>query len=40
MRLVVLPQAIRRMIAPFMNQSMIQLKNTSLVSTIAAPDLL
>lgn len=40
MRLVVLPQAIRRMIAPFMNQSIIQLKNTSLVSTIAVPDLL
>jgi polar amino acid transport system permease protein len=40
MRLVVLPQAIRRMIPPFMNQSIIQLKNTSLVSTIAVPDLL
>ena len=40
MRLVVLPQAIRRMVPPFMNQSIIQLKNTSLVSTIAVPDLL
>ena len=40
MRLVVLPQAVRRMIPPFMNQSSIQLKNTSLVSTIAVPDLL
>ena len=40
MRLGVLPQAIRRMIPPFMNQSIIQLKNTSLVSTIAVPDLL
>ena len=40
MRLVVLPQAVRRMIPPFMNQSIIQLKNTSLVSTIAVPDLL
>ena len=40
MRRVILPQAIRRMIPPFMNQSIIQLKNTSLVSTIAVPDLL
>jgi polar amino acid transport system permease protein len=40
MRLVVLPQAVRRMLPPFMNQSIIQLKNTSLVSTIAVPDLL
>ncbi len=40
MRLVVLPQAIRRMIPPFVNQSITQLKNTSLVSTIAVPDLL
>jgi polar amino acid transport system permease protein len=40
MRLVILPQAIRRMIPPFVNQSITQLKNTSLVSTIAVPDLL
>jgi len=40
MRHVVLPQAVRRMVPPFMNQSIIQLKNTSLVSTIAIPDLL
>jgi polar amino acid transport system permease protein len=40
MRFVVLPQAVRRMVPPFMNQSIIQLKNTSLVSTIAVPDLL
>ena len=33
-------QAIRRMVPPFMNQSIIQLKNTSLVSTIAVPDVL
>ena len=32
MRLVILPQAVRRMMPPFMNQSIIQLKNTSLVS--------
>lgn len=37
---VILPQAVRRMVPPFMNQSVIQLKTTSLVSTIAVPDLL
>ena len=40
LRPVALPQAIRRRVPPFMNQSVIQLKNTSLVSTIAVPDLL
>jgi polar amino acid transport system permease protein len=40
MRRVILPQAIKRMIPPFMNQSITQLKNTSLVSTIAVSDLL
>ena len=40
MRRVILPQAIRRMIPPFVNQSVTQLKNTSLVSVIAVPDLL
>lgn len=40
MRHVILPQAVRRMLPPFMNQSVIQLKTTSLVSTIAVPDLL
>jgi polar amino acid transport system permease protein len=40
MRRVILPQAVRRMVPPFLNQSIIQLKNTSLVSTIAVPDLL
>ncbi len=40
MRLVILPQAIKRMIPPFVNQSITQLKNTSLVSFIAVPDLL
>jgi polar amino acid transport system permease protein len=40
MRHVILPQAVRRMVPPFMNQSITQLKNTSLVSTIAVPDLL
>lgn len=37
---VILPQVIKRMLPPFMNQSVIQLKTTSLVSTIAVPDLL
>jgi polar amino acid transport system permease protein len=40
LRRVILPQAIKRMIPPFLNQSIIQLKNTSLVSTIAVADLL
>ena len=40
MRKVILPQAVKRMIPPFVNQSITQLKNTSLVSTIAVPDLL
>jgi polar amino acid transport system permease protein len=40
MRYVILPQAVKRMVPPFMNQSIIQLKNTSLVSTIAVADLL
>ncbi|MDT7951122.1 MAG: amino acid ABC transporter permease [Acetobacteraceae bacterium] len=40
MRFVILPQAVRRMVPPLLNQSITQLKNTSLVSTIAVPDLL
>lgn len=40
LRTIVLPQAVRRMVPPFINQSVIQLKNTSLVSVIAVPDLL
>jgi polar amino acid transport system permease protein len=40
MRRVILPQAIRRMVPPFVNQSITQLKNTSLVSVIAVPDVL
>jgi len=39
MRLIVLPQAIRRMLPALMNQSIIQFKNTSLVSVLAVPDL-
>jgi polar amino acid transport system permease protein len=40
LRHVILPQAVKRMIPPFVNQSITQLKNTSLVSTIAVADLL
>jgi len=39
MRRVVLPQALRRMTPPLMNQSIMQLKNTSLLSVLALPDL-
>lgn len=37
---IVMPQALKRMVPPLMNQSIIQFKNTSLVSVIAVPDLL
>ncbi len=40
MRRIILPQAIKRMIPPLLNQSIIQFKNTSLVSVLAVPDLL
>jgi polar amino acid transport system permease protein len=40
LRRVILPQALRRMIPPFISQSVIQLKNTSLLSVIAVGDLL
>ena len=40
MRRIVLPQAFKRMVPPLMNQSIIQFKNTSLVSVLAVPDLL
>lgn len=40
LRHIILPQGVKRMIPPFINQSIIQLKNTSLVSTIAVSDLL
>ncbi len=40
MRLVVLPQAARRMVPPFVNQSVLQLKNTSLLYVVAVPDLM
>ena len=37
---VILPQAFRRMVPPLMNQTVLQLKNTSLLSVLAVPDLL
>lgn len=39
MRRIILPQAFRRMIPPLMNQSIIQLKNTSLASVITVAEL-
>ncbi len=40
MQSVVLPQAFKRMLPALVNQSIIQLKNTSLLSILAVPDLL
>ena len=40
MRLIIWPQAMRRMLPPLVNQSIMQLKNTSLLSVVAVPDLL
>lgn len=40
MKRIVLPQALTRMIPPLVNQGVLQLKNTSLVSVLAVPDLL
>ena len=37
---IILPQAIRRMIPPFVNQSVIQFKNTALLYVVAVPDLM
>jgi polar amino acid transport system permease protein len=39
MRRIILPQALRRMTPALMNQSILQFKNTSLVSVLAVPDL-
>lgn len=39
MRRVVLPQAMRRMLPAFINQSVIQFKNTSLISVISVAEL-
>jgi polar amino acid transport system permease protein len=40
MRRVIMPQALKRMVPPLVNQSVLQLKNTSLLSVLAVPDLL
>lgn len=40
LRRIILPQAFRLMIPPIINQSIMQLKNTSLISTLAVGDLL
>lgn len=40
MRRVILPQAFKRMIPPLAGQSIIQMKNTTLLSTLTVPDLL
>jgi polar amino acid transport system permease protein len=40
MRFIILPQAARRMVPPFVNQSVLQLKNTSLLYVVAVPDLM
>ncbi|MBE9607084.1 amino acid ABC transporter permease [Acetobacteraceae bacterium H6797] len=39
MRRIILPQALKRMVPALMNQSIMQFKNTSLVSVLAVPDL-
>lgn len=40
MRRIILPQAFKRMIPPLAGQSIIQMKNTTLLSTLTVPDLL
>ena len=40
MRHIILPQAVRRMVPPFVNQSVIQFKNTALLYVVAVPDLM
>lgn len=40
MRRIVLPQAFRRMIPPLAGQTIIQMKNTTLLSVLTVPDLL
>lgn len=37
---IILPQAMRRMVPPFVNQTVLQLKNTSLLAIVAVPDLM
>lgn len=40
MKHIILPQATSRMIPPFVSQSVLQIKNTSLLSVVAVPDLM
>lgn len=40
MRRIILPQALRRMVPPLMGQTIMQLKNTTLLSVLTIPDLL
>ena len=40
MRHIILPQAMRRMVPPFVNQSVIQFKNTALLYVVAVPDMM
>ena len=40
MRRIILPQASRRMLGPVINQSVLQVKNTSLLSVVAITDLM
>ena len=37
---IILPQAVRRMVPPFVNQSVIQFKNTALLYVVAVPDMM
>ncbi|MGH6762558.1 MAG: amino acid ABC transporter permease [Phyllobacterium sp.] len=39
MRRIIMPQAIKRMLPAFINQSVLQLKNTSLISVLSVADL-
>ena len=40
MKHIILPQAVRRMVPPFVNQSVIQFKNTALLYVVAVPDMM
>ena len=40
LRLVILPQAARRMVPPLVSQSVLQMKNTALLSVVAIPELM
>ncbi len=40
LRYIILPQAFRRMVPPLVSQSVIQVKNTSLLYVVAVPDLM